>query len=132
VFQKHVSSVSTVFKRMLQLLYLDISKVDRSSLHLLLHRLSCRQQSIHTMPQPGSSESEASHVLLLLSLRRRRSPRSRRPFGCRGRPFECRDASTSYDIFGSYVKLVALKKTFKKDVKLVWAPDLSSTEILEY
>jgi hypothetical protein len=29
VFQKHVSSVSTVFRYMLQLLYLDVSKIDR-------------------------------------------------------------------------------------------------------
>jgi len=28
VFQKHISSVSTTFRRMLQLLYLDVSKVD--------------------------------------------------------------------------------------------------------
>ena len=43
VFQKHVSIVSTVFKHMLQLLYLDVLKVDRvlylSSPHLLLHHL---------------------------------------------------------------------------------------------
>ena len=41
VFHKHVSSVSTAFRRMLQPLYLDVSKVDRvlhlSSYHLLLH-----------------------------------------------------------------------------------------------
>jgi hypothetical protein len=33
VFQNHVSSVSVVFRRMLQLLFLDVSKVDRV-LHL--------------------------------------------------------------------------------------------------
>jgi len=33
LFHKHVSSVSTAFRRMLQLLYLDVSKVDRM-LHL--------------------------------------------------------------------------------------------------
>jgi hypothetical protein len=33
VFQKHVLIVSTAFTRMLQLLYLDVSKVDRV-LHL--------------------------------------------------------------------------------------------------
>jgi hypothetical protein len=33
VFQKHVSSVSSVFRRMLQLLYLDVSKANRV-LHL--------------------------------------------------------------------------------------------------
>jgi hypothetical protein len=33
VFQKHVSSVLTIFRRMLQLLYLDVSKIDRV-LHL--------------------------------------------------------------------------------------------------
>ena len=52
VFYKHVSSVSTAFRRMLQPLYLDISKVDRelhlSSSHLLLHRLSRSRQGIHT------------------------------------------------------------------------------------
>jgi hypothetical protein len=63
VFQKYVSSVSTAFRRMLQLLYLDISKVDRvcgiSPPDLLLHRLSRRRQAIHTTPLPGPSESEA-------------------------------------------------------------------------
>jgi hypothetical protein len=34
VFQKHVSSASFVFKRRLQVLYLDVSKVDRM-LHIL-------------------------------------------------------------------------------------------------
>jgi hypothetical protein len=29
VFQKHVLSVSSVFRRMLQVLHLDVSKVDR-------------------------------------------------------------------------------------------------------
>jgi hypothetical protein len=29
LFQKHVSSVSSIFRRMLQLLHLDVSKVDR-------------------------------------------------------------------------------------------------------
>jgi hypothetical protein len=41
VFQKHVSSVSTGIRRMLQLLFLDVSEVDRMlhlfSSHLLLH-----------------------------------------------------------------------------------------------
>jgi hypothetical protein len=41
VFQKHISTVLTAFKRMLQPLFLDVSKVDRvlhlSSSHLLLH-----------------------------------------------------------------------------------------------
>jgi hypothetical protein len=52
VFHKHVSSVSTVFIRMLQPLYLDVSKVDQelhiSSSHLLLHRLFRSRQGIHT------------------------------------------------------------------------------------
>jgi hypothetical protein len=34
VFQKDVSSVSTAFRRMLQLLYLDVSKVNGMFLHL--------------------------------------------------------------------------------------------------
>ena len=33
VFEKHISSVSSIFKRMLQVLHLDVSKVDRT-LHL--------------------------------------------------------------------------------------------------
>jgi hypothetical protein len=52
VFHKHVSSVSTAFRRMLQPLYLDVSKVDQVlhlfSSHLLLHRLSRSWQGIHT------------------------------------------------------------------------------------
>jgi hypothetical protein len=49
VFQKQVSSVLIAFRCMLQLLYLDISKVDRcyiSPHHLLLHHLSRRRQGI--------------------------------------------------------------------------------------
>jgi hypothetical protein len=52
VFYKYVLSVSTVFRRMLQPLYLDVSKVDwvlyLSSSHHLLHRLSRSRQGIHT------------------------------------------------------------------------------------
>ena len=52
VFHKHVSSVSTVFRHMLQRLYLDVSKVDLalylSYSHILLHRLSRSRQGIHT------------------------------------------------------------------------------------
>jgi hypothetical protein len=52
VFQKHVSSVTSAFRRMLQPLYLDVSKVDRvlhlCSSHLLLHSLSRSWQDIHT------------------------------------------------------------------------------------
>ena len=36
VFQTHVLSVSSIFRRMLQVLYLDVSKVDR-----VLHMLQC-------------------------------------------------------------------------------------------
>ena len=46
VFQKHVSSVSTVFRRMLQLLYLDVSKVDR-----VLH-LSSPPSAASSLPAP--------------------------------------------------------------------------------
>ena len=62
VFQKHLSSVSTASRRILQLLYLDVLKVDRCCIsppHLLPHLLSRRRQSIQTTPQPGPSESEA-------------------------------------------------------------------------
>jgi hypothetical protein len=53
VFHKHVSNILTAsFRRMLQPLYLKVSKVDRvlhlSSSHLLLHRLSWNWQGIHT------------------------------------------------------------------------------------
>jgi hypothetical protein len=37
VFQAHVSSVSSVYRRMLQMFHLDVSKVDR-----VLHMLQCR------------------------------------------------------------------------------------------
>lgn len=77
VFQKHVS---TAFRRMLQPMYLDVSKVDQvfhlSSSLLLLHRLSRSQQGIHMTPQSGPSESEAPHTLLLLSLGAARAPRA--------------------------------------------------------
>jgi len=36
MFQKHVSSVLSFFRRMLQMFYLDVSKVDR-----VLHMLQC-------------------------------------------------------------------------------------------
>jgi hypothetical protein len=45
-FRSVFLSVSTTFRRMLKLLYLDVSKVDRVlhlSSHLLLHRLSQRR-----------------------------------------------------------------------------------------
>ena len=52
VFYKHISSVSTAFRRMLQPLYLDVLKFDRvlhlSFPHLLLHRLSQNRQGIRT------------------------------------------------------------------------------------
>jgi hypothetical protein len=47
VLQMHVLSVSSAFKRMLQVLYLNVSKVDRV-LHLLPHLL---------MPPLGVSSS---------------------------------------------------------------------------
>jgi hypothetical protein len=52
VFKKHVSSVSTAFRRILQLLYFDVSKVNRVlhlfSSYLLLHHLSRSQQGMHS------------------------------------------------------------------------------------
>jgi hypothetical protein len=51
VFHKHVLSISTVFRRMLQPLYFDVSKIDQmlhlSSSYLLLHRLYRSRQGIH-------------------------------------------------------------------------------------
>jgi hypothetical protein len=75
VFQKHVSSILTAFRRMLQLLYLDVSKVDwvlHLPPHLLLYRLSWRRQGIHRTPWQGPFESDALSVLPLLSLKRHR------------------------------------------------------------
>ena len=67
VFQKHVSSLSSAFRHMLQLLYFGVSKADRvlhlssspsaaSSRCVLLPALA----GIHTTPRPVPSESEAS------------------------------------------------------------------------
>jgi hypothetical protein len=69
---KHVSSVLTAFRRMLQLSYLDVSKVDQV-LYLFSHLLrrlgvssSRRRQGIHTMLCLGPFESRCrappSHV----------------------------------------------------------------------
>jgi len=54
VFQKHVSSVSTVFRRMLQLLYLDVSKVDR-----VLY-LSSPPSITSSLPAPTGHLSDAA------------------------------------------------------------------------
>ena len=53
VFQKHVSSVSTTFRRMLQLLYLDVSKVDR-----VLH-LSSPSSAASSLPAPAGHLDDA-------------------------------------------------------------------------
>ena len=50
VFPKHVSSVSFVFRRMLQVLYLDVSKVDR-----VLHMLQCACEAEGTQAVPARS-----------------------------------------------------------------------------
>ena len=54
VFQKHVSNVSFVFRRTLQLLHLDVSKLDRvlhiSLLSFLLSRLCVRRRNAEAVP----------------------------------------------------------------------------------
>jgi hypothetical protein len=49
VFQTHVSSASSIFRRVLQVLYLDVSKVDKM-LHLLL-TFCCL---VSVSPPPGA------------------------------------------------------------------------------
>jgi hypothetical protein len=54
VFQKHVSSVSTAFKHMLQLLYLDASKVNQ-----VLH-LSSPPYVALSLPAPAGHPNDAA------------------------------------------------------------------------
>jgi hypothetical protein len=81
VFQKHVASVSSAFRRMLQLLYLDVSKAD-----WVLHCISPfppsaaslgvsssqRRQGIHTTPWLSPSESDGGAAPFLSCVARGR------------------------------------------------------------
>jgi hypothetical protein len=70
VFYKHVSSVSTTFTRMLQVLYLDVSKVDWV-LDLLSPPSAALSLPEPATPRSGSSKSETPRALPLLSLGQR-------------------------------------------------------------
>jgi hypothetical protein len=63
VFQKHVLSVSFVFKRMLYIFYLDVSKIDQ-----VLHMLQCHPP---TAAARGGVRGQTRH--------RRRVGQARRP-----------------------------------------------------
>jgi hypothetical protein len=109
VFQKYISSVSTAFRRMLQLLYLDVLKVDQvcdiSPPHLLLHHLSRRRQAIHTTLLLGPSESEA----LLLLLGRRQA--------CMERETECSTRASGVHLDASTTDNLINKQKEKKGTR---------------
>jgi hypothetical protein len=107
VFQKHISSVSTAFRRMLQLLYLYVSKVDRV-LHLSFPPSVASSWCV--LPAPvghpynttvGSFQIGGAVPLPLLSLGRREGLRGACEMVCsarasrHGSPSRCPGASTT-------------------------------------